>query len=222
VNDCRRNVYDARWEEDDSMITAGEILIASSNRGKLRDFAAAAAPLGIRIAVLPYLDTIAPPREVAPTYEANAFLKAEYYSRFARGKYVLGDDSGLEVDALGGEPGVHSARYAAISPDQNATDAANNAKLLAALEGLPDDQRGAHFVCVIAVAQDGRLVRCFLGEVTGRILPAARGVLGFGYDSLFYFPEAHLSFGELPPEQKAEFSHRGRAFRKFLNWYSGL
>jgi XTP/dITP diphosphohydrolase len=212
----------ARVEKNNSARDATEVLVATSNLGKLRDFAAAADRLGIRVAAMPYLDTIAPPREEAPTYEANAFVKAEYYSRFAKGKYVLADDSGLEVDALSGEPGVHSARYAADSKEGNATDAANNAKLLAALQGLPDDQRGARFVCVIAVARDGHLVQCFRGVVAGRILPAARGDLGFGYDPLFYFPGAQRSFGELPPEQKAEVSHRGQVFRKFLNWYSGL
>jgi XTP/dITP diphosphohydrolase len=199
-----------------------EIYIASSNPGKLRDFAAAATAVGVQVASVPGMDTISSPVEDAPTFAANACLKAEYYSRRAKGKYVLADDSGLEVDALHGAPGVHSARYAAESSAGNASDAANNTKLLAALQGVPDEQRGARFVCAIAVARDGRLLRCFHGVVAGQILHAPRGAGGFGYDPLFYLPETGHTFGELPPARKAEVSHRGQAFRMFLSWFVGL
>jgi len=199
-----------------------QIYIASSNPGKLRDFAAAAAAVGVQVAAIPGMDTIPPPEEDAPTFEANACEKAEYYSRRAKGIYVLADDSGLEVDALDGAPGIHSARYAANASNENASDAANNAKLVAALLDVPDEKRGARYICAIAVARDGRLLSCFHGSVAGIILRAPRGTGGFGYDPLFYLPEAGRAFGELPPDQKAEVSHRGKAFRLFLNWFAGL
>jgi XTP/dITP diphosphohydrolase len=154
-------------------------------------------------------------------------------------RYVLADDSGLEVDALGDAPGVHSARYAAAhatpvtltrapctpvpaTPEQNSADVANNARLLAEMRGIPDGRREARFVCVIAVAREGRLMVCFRGEVSGVILQEPRGTGGFGYDPLFYLPQLDKTFAELSPEQKAEFSHRGLAFRKFLKWYRKL
>ena len=210
-----------------------EIFIATSNPGKLRDFAGAASALGVEVSAVPNIGSIPSPIEDAPTFEANACKKAEHYSRYVKDHYVLADDSGLEVDALSGAPGVRSARYAAdTSPDThddlgnnglveaNSSDAANNAKLLAELRGIPDDRRSARFVCVIAVARGGRLVACFRGEVSGTILHETRGSGGFGYDPLFYLSQAGRTFAELSPEQKAEFSHRGQAFRKFLKWYT--
>jgi XTP/dITP diphosphohydrolase len=201
-----------------------EILVATSNAGKLRDLNAMAANRGIRIAGIPDFKKLPPAREDAPTFEANACEKAEYYSRYVPGRYVLADDSGLAVDALDGAPGVHSARYALLgtSAEGNATDAANNACLLSALENVPDAQRGARFVCILAVARNGRTVICFRGEVAGTILHAARGSDGFGYDPLFYVAACQRTFGELTPAQKGELSHRGIAFRKFLAWFGAL
>jgi XTP/dITP diphosphohydrolase len=212
-----------------------EVLIATSNQGKLRDFAAAAASLGVAVAPVPAFQDLAPAREDAPTFEANACKKAQHYSRNVLGHYVLADDSGLEVDALHGAPGVRSARYAAeaatagpqpppgpVSPGLPDADTANNLRLLAELRDVPGENRGGRFVCVIAVAREGRLVACFRGEVRGWILREPRGSGGFGYDPLFYIPEADCSFAELSPEDKAAFSHRGKAFRKFLNWYTAL
>ena len=127
------------------------------------------------------------------------------------------------VFVLGGAPGVRSARYASANGcEENSPDAANNALLLEQLHDIPDDRRGARFVCVIAVAREGRLCACFRGEVSGVILRRLRGSRGFGYDPLFYLPEAKQTFAELSPEQKAEVSHRGQAFRKFLAWYIHL
>lgn len=211
------------------------ILIATSNPGKLRDFAAAAAEFNVRIEPVPGFASLAAAREDAPTFEANACKKAEYYSRYAKEEYVLADDSGLMVDFLDGAPGVHSARFAALPPRQaasgshpavaevaNATDETNNARLLAELEGATQEQRGARFVCSIAVARQGKLQACFHGEVRGTILNTPRGENGFGYDPLFYYAPLQKSFAELSAVEKGQVSHRGQAFRKFLAWFSSL
>jgi XTP/dITP diphosphohydrolase len=199
-----------------------EILIATSNPGKLRDFAAAAAEFSIYVAPVPGISTLPPAVEDAPTFEANACKKAEHYSRQVKSRYVLADDSGLEVRALNGAPGVHSARYAANAENahQNATDEANNELLLHQMEPVADAQRSAKFVCCISVARNGRTVACFRGEVRGRIMRESRGSSGFGYDPLFWIAEIGKTFAELTPEEKASVSHRGRAFRKFLAWYA--
>lgn len=197
------------------------ILIATSNQGKLRDFAGAAKEFGIEIASLPGFANIPPVVEDGATFEANARKKAEHYSRFAPDELVLADDSGLEVDALGGAPGVISARYAAENGSDNSSDAANNAKLLRELKDIPQAKRTARFECVIAAANNGATVGVFRGEAEGRILSAPRGGGGFGYDPLFYFPAFGKTFAELTPEEKAQVSHRGKAFRRFLEWVKG-
>lgn len=194
------------------------ILIATSNAGKLRDFAAAAAEHRIEVAGLPNFSSLPAVPEDEPTFEANARKKAEAYSRFAPGAIVLADDSGLEVTALKGAPGVYSARYAAQSPQENASDATNNAKLLVELQKVPEDERQAKFVCVIVAARDGKALASFRGEARGVILHAPRGSGGFGYDPLFYFPTLGKTFAELSAAEKARVSHRGQAFRKFLEW----
>ena len=137
---------------------------------------------------------------------------------------MLADDSGLSVDALGGAPGVHSARYAALlkgehGPGKNSDDDENNLLLIKQLQALPPQQRSGKFVCVIAAARDGTTVKTFLGEVKGELLTSPKGGGGFGYDPLFYFPALGKTFAELTPEEKAHYSHRGEAFRKFLEWY---
>jgi XTP/dITP diphosphohydrolase len=193
------------------------VLIATSNQGKLRDFAGAAAAHDITVAALPDFDSLPSVSEDGATFEANARAKAEHYSRWAPGQIVLADDSGLEVDALGGAPGVRSARYAANRAEGNADDRANNARLLRELAHVAD--RSARFVCVIAAACDGRTLAIFRGEAEGRVLEEPRGCGGFGYDPLFYFPALGKTFAELTPEEKATVSHRGAAFHKFLEWY---
>jgi XTP/dITP diphosphohydrolase len=194
------------------------VLIATSNAGKLRDFAGAAKAFGIDVAGLPNFRELPPVEEDGATFEANARKKAEFYSRHANGELVLADDSGLEVDALGGAPGVISARYAAQNGSENSSDEANNAKLLREMRDIPEERRTARFVCVIATARSGKLVEMFRGEANGRILLAERGSGGFGYDPLFYVPGIGKTFAEFSPEDKARVSHRGRAFRKFLEW----
>jgi XTP/dITP diphosphohydrolase len=201
------------------------ILIATSNPGKLRDFEGAAAPLGIEIASIPNFASLPAVVEDGLTFEENARKKAETYSREAPGQIVLADDSGLEVDALKGAPGVHSARYAADAPhlmDNNTDDEANNTRLLRELKDVQPEKRGARFVCVIAAARDGQTLEVFGGQAEGTILNRPRGTNGFGYDPLFYFPQIQKAFAELTPEEKAQYSHRGAAFRLFLAWYQGM
>lgn len=195
------------------------VLIATSNKGKLRDFAGAAAVHKITVDGLPGFSELPEAVEDGATFEENARKKAEYYSRFAPGELVLADDSGLAVDALGGAPGVYSARYAsADNVSGNSTDEANNTKLLRALESVAEPRRTGRFVCVISAARDGVEVARFRGEAEGVILRAARGTMGFGYDPLFYFPSLGKSFAELTPDEKSLVSHRGAALRKFLDW----
>jgi XTP/dITP diphosphohydrolase len=135
-------------------------------------------------------------------------------------RLVLADDSGLEADALGGAPGVHSARYAGLDTGLpgNSKDEANNARLLRELAGVEDARRGARFVSVISVARDGREVASFRGEAEGVLLHSPKGNNGFGYDPLFWFAPLGKTFAELTPEEKAAVSHRGNAIRQFLAW----
>jgi XTP/dITP diphosphohydrolase len=198
------------------------ILIATSNPGKIRDFAAAASPYVIELAPLSNFSSLPPVIEDGTTFEANARKKAETYSRYAAEELVIADDSGLEVDALGGAPGVHSARYAADEPhaaEANTDDEANNAKLVREIRRVPRDQRSARFVCWIAAARDGKTLEVFKGQAEGTILERPRGSNGFGYDPLFYFPSIGKTFAELSSDEKAKYSHRGAAFRAFLEWY---
>lgn len=202
------------------------ILIATSNPGKLRDFAGAAAPHGIEIRGIPGFASLPAVVEDGLTFEENARKKAEEYSRHAAGEIVVADDSGLEVDALNGAPGVHSARYAApdlfdVQPHlagENTDDEANNARVLRELKVVPPEKRTGRFVCVLAAARDGRTLATFRGTAEGVILDTPRGTGGFGYDPLFYFPQIRKAFAELSAEEKARYSHRGAAFRKFLEW----
>jgi XTP/dITP diphosphohydrolase len=201
------------------------ILIATSNPGKLRDFAGAALRHGVEIAGIPDFSSLPPVIEDGLTFEANARKKAEAYSRYAPGEAVVADDSGLEIDALDGAPGVHSARYAAEQPEKaeaNTDDEANNARVLRKLKGVPPARRTGRFVCVLAAARDGKTLATFRGTAEGIILDAPQGTNGFGYDPLFYFPQIEKTFAELTAEEKSKYSHRGAAFRKFLDWCERL
>lgn len=180
---------------------------ATTNPGKLREFRLA----GAEVAPIPNLREIPVCPEDGATFEENAAAKAIYYSRFAEGR-LFADDSGLEVDALGGEPGVRSARFAG----EQATDAENNALLLQRLRG--ESNRRARFVCVIALAEAGELVGTFRGVVEGEILEAPRGANGFGYDPLFFYPPLGCGFAELGAEEKFAVSHRGKALREMLGY----
>ena len=199
------------------------IYIATSNPGKLRDFAAAATG-NITLTPLPNLASITPPPEDEPTFEGNARLKAIYYSRHAPGQIVIADDSGLEVDALHGAPGVRSARFAddhnfhppetdsPLTPDQR-----NNLYLLSLLTGVPLTERSARYHCVLAAARNGQILATGHGAVEGDILRTPRGTNGFGYDPLFYLPDHNRTMAELDPKTKLQFSHRGRAFAALLD-----
>jgi XTP/dITP diphosphohydrolase len=199
------------------------VLVATSNAGKIRDLVGAAAAHDLQIAILPNFAALPSVIEDGPTFEANARKKAEHYSHYTQGELVIADDSGLEVDALKGAPGVRSARYAADAhnaPDDsgNSNDEANNARLLRELHDVPEEFRTGRFVCVIAVARNGHTLATFHGQAEGILLHAPRGSNGFGYDPLFFFPQIEKTFAELTAEEKAKYSHRGAAFRQFLEW----
>ena len=203
------------------------ILVATSNAGKLRDFAGAALRHGVEIAGVPDFASLPSVVEDGLTFEANARKKAESYSRYVPGVIAVADDSGLEVDALNGAPGVHSARYAAPDlqnkepheADANTGDDANNARVLRELKNVLREKRTGRFVCVLAAARDGETLATFRGTAEGIILEAPRGGNGFGYDPLFYFPLIGKTFAELTAEEKSEYSHRGAAFRELLKWF---
>lgn len=200
------------------------IYLATSNPGKIRDFEGAARHLGVQVLPLPGLASIPPPVEDGATFEANARIKAEYYSRIAPEEMVVADDSGLTVEGLNGGPGVHSARYAAMLSGRpafegNSDEEENNRVLIRQLEHLPKANRKGKFVCVVAVAQGGKTLKTFYGDVSGEMITSPRGSHGFGYDPLFYFPDLGKTFAEIPAEEKARYSHRGQAFRKLLEWW---
>ncbi len=188
------------------------LYIATSNPGKLRDFAAAASQ-DINLSPLPGIKEIPAPAEDEPTFEGNARLKAIYYSNHAPGEIVIADDSGLEVDALHGAPGVRSARYADDHHfhGPGKTDERNNLYLLEALSKVPTQNPTARYHCVLAAARDGKILAIGDGTVEGEILSTPRGTGGFGYDPLFYLPEQNKTMAELDIKTKLAFSHRGRA-----------
>ena len=186
----------------------------SSNPGKLREFSLAArefASSAFQVETLPRLKEVPAPEEIGQTFEENARSKAEYYSRFTS-ELVFADDSGLEVQALEGAPGIYSARFA--GPD--ATDAENNQLLLLRLGA--SRKRDARFVCVIALARAGRSLGTFQASVEGQILESERGENGFGYDPLFFYPPFGRSFAEITPDEKFRISHRGTALRKLFEY----
>lgn len=183
---------------------------ATTNPGKLREFQAILEG-AISVEPLPGLSSIPVCDETGNTFEENATQKAVYYSRFCKASLFV-DDSGLEVDALGGAPGVYSARFAGTA----ATDDENNGLLL---EKMKDNsERIARFVCVVALARAGLLLATFRGEVEGVLLNEPRGHYGFGYDPLFFYPPFGGTFGETPPEKKMTVSHRGKALRAMLGY----
>ncbi len=185
------------------------IYAATSNAGKLREILLArseAGITGIDIRPLPGLRDLPTPQEDGATFEENATLKAVYYSRHTDTP-LLAEDSGLEVEALGGDPGVRSARYAG----EAATDTENNARLLEELNGISD--RRARFVSAVVLALQGQVLSVARGIVEGQILEAPRGTEGFGYDPLFFYPAFGCAFGEVLPQRKFQVSHRGNALR---------
>ena len=201
---------------------AFRLFVATTSQGKLADFREAAEEYQIAIDPVPGLRTIPAPQEDGPTFEANAISKAIYYSGFAPNELVIADDSGLEVDALSGAPGVRSARFAADtgltdSPDANDnTDVWNNIVLLQKLDGIPMEKRTARYRCVLAAARDGEVLLTAEGAVEGLILEAPHGTGGFGYDPLFYLPDLDQTMADLDISVKFALSHRGLAFAELL------
>jgi XTP/dITP diphosphohydrolase len=199
------------------------LFLASSNPGKLAEYCALARSAeaessresAIAMDLLPGFESLPLFEENAPTFAENAAGKALHYSRLREG-LVFADDSGLVVPALGGAPGVLSARFAG----PGASSAERNAKLLHELQGKNEREREAYFVCAIALAERGRAKAIVTARVDGEILEAPRGTQGFGYDPVFYVSELGKGFAEISAEQKNEFSHRGRAFRKLLAFLS--
>lgn len=202
-----------------------KIYLATTNPGKLREFQEAAEGLAINLELLPRLRDLPPAIEDGDTFAQNARIKAEHYSLLFPEELVLAEDSGLSVDQLGGAPGVYSARYASVLQDKaagpmNSDDEDNNQALISQLERLPSGKHAGKYVCVIAVARKGATLACFVGEAPGELLTTPRGTGGFGYDPLFLFPSLGKTFAELTLDQKRQHSHRGKAFRQFLEWYS--
>ena len=202
-------------------VTRLTLYIATGNAGKLRDLSAAAAAFrDTELLPLPGLAAIPPPVEDGSSFEENARLKAASYSRHAPGSIVLVDDSGLEVDALSGAPGVRSARYAAdahFDPGSELSiDERNNRLLLRELAGVPPPRRTARYRCAMAAARDGECIATADGAVEGDILKAPRGKGGFGYDPLFYLSRSGCTMAEIGLEEKLAISHRGHALRALL------
>jgi XTP/dITP diphosphohydrolase len=198
-----------------------KIYFASSNPGKLAEFRALAESDAARasssttfsVEMLPGFESLAPFKENAPTFGENALGKVLYYSQLSYG-IVFADDSGMVVPALGGAPGVHSARYA--GPD--ATNADRIKKLLQELANKPHQERAAYFCCVIAVVRRGLPIAVISNRADGEILIAPRGTGGFGYDPIFYLPELDKTFAQLTPQEKNQYSHRGKPFRRVLSF----
>ena len=207
---CRQN----------SVRAPGKLYFASSNWEKLNEYRAltTAASDGtyscIEVELLPGFDCLRVFEENAPTFAENALGKALYYSQLTK-EFLFADDSGLVVPALGGAPGVQSARYAGAQ----ANNAERIAKLLGELEGKPASERAAYFACTIAVVNNGRPLAIISNRSDGEILESPRGIGGFGYDPIFFVPALGKTFAELSREEKNLYSHRGKAFRRFLAFF---
>jgi XTP/dITP diphosphohydrolase len=207
-------------DEDERTPASGaavRLFLASSNLGKLKEFRALAAnadgvvPFDLQL--LPNFSELPAFEESAPTFSENAAGKALHYSRFSD-LPVMADDSGLVVDALGGAPGVLSARYAG----PNATSAERIEKLLAEIRARGSKDRHAHFVCVIALAVSRRVVTVFSDAAEGEIMETPCGAGGFGYDPVFFFAPVGKSFAEMSADEKNRYSHRAKAFRKLADF----
>lgn len=186
-----------------------EVLIATNNLGKAKDFEALFTPLDIRVLTLKDIEGDIDVEETGTTFEENAILKAETVAKLL-GKIVIADDSGLEIEALDGAPGVYSARYAG----NHSTDDENIDKALEELVGIPTENRGARFRCVLAIAGPGIKTEVFSGSCKGMIAKVRQGTNGFGYDPIFYVPEKECTMAELTAAEKSAISHRGAALRE--------
>lgn len=190
-----------------------KLYLASANPGKIREFREPARARNISVEPVPGFESLPPCLEDGLTFEENARKKALHYAAYAGGP-VFADDSGISVDALGGAPGIYSARFAA----PGAEDINNNARLLSELRRFQAAERTARYICVIALAERDRVLKVVEGRADGVILDAPRGQGGFGYDPLFFYPPLGKTFAELSPEEKFQVSHRGKAFRELLDF----
>ncbi len=185
------------------------LLLATTNRGKIREIRRARKGLRLKVVGMPDVLPGLSYRERGGTFTEIARAKSLFYSRKFAG-LTLAEDSGLEVDALDGAPGIRSARFSAPRP----SDARNNEKILRRLRGVPASRRGARFVCAMALTRRGRVIKEIRGQARGKISDGPRGRSGFGYDPLFFYPPLRKTFAEIGPRRKNEVSHRGRALRK--------
>jgi XTP/dITP diphosphohydrolase len=195
------------------MITRPKLLLATTNKGKIKEYRALLSGIPYEILTPADCGLNSNVKEDGETYEQNALLKATTLASISL-QLTLSDDSGLEVEALGGEPGVRSARYAG----ENKTDADRNAYLLARLNGVPDILRNAQFRCVIAIAVPNSRVKAFSGACQGIITKEPKGTHGHGYDPIFYIPELKKTMAELTLEEKNQISHRAKAAEKAREW----
>lgn len=191
------------------------VMIATKNKGKAREFEGMFAPLGYKVQTMLDFEGIEDVEETGKTFEENAILKAAALSKMT-GEVVIADDSGLIVDALGGAPGIYSARYAGLEKSDNA----NIEKVLKELEDTPDEERTARFYCALAIASPGKETITVHGTCEGRILREREGSNGFGYDPIFYVKELGVSMAELSGEQKAAISHRANALKKLKEMFN--
>lgn len=189
------------------------LIVATRNQGKASEFKELLAPKGITIKTLADFPEIGEIPETGSTFEENATLKAEAIAKLTQ-QPVLADDSGLQVDALNGEPGIHSARYAG-----DHDDAANKQKMLANLKDVPENKRHANFHTTLVLVKPNGHKLVVDGDVSGEILTAPRGNNGFGYDPLFYVPEKGKTMAEMSETEKNEISHRGRATVKMMTQF---
>jgi XTP/dITP diphosphohydrolase len=193
-----------------------ELVIATTNKGKLREIRELLKGLDIKIKSLADYPGCPEVVEDGATFRENALKKARAVAEYT-GKLTLADDSGLMVDALGGAPGVYSARYSG----KDADDLKNNRKLLRQMKDMPDEKRGAQFVCVLALSgpcPNGHHEKTLKGVVRGRVAHEMRGPRGFGYDPLFYYTRSGLTFAEMGPDEKNKVSHRARALKKLKQY----
>ncbi len=190
------------------------LIIATKNKGKLREIKKILKSLNFPIVSLADLDKKVRIVENGKTFLENATKKAIPVSKIYENDYVLGEDSGLEVDSLGGKPSIHSKRYAG----KNATDIKNNKELLKALEGIPSKKRGAQYRCCLVLAKAGKLIKVFEGSLRGSINYTSKGNKGFGYDPVFYLPSYRKTVAQMPISVKNQISHRAKAFRKLKKY----
>jgi len=189
------------------------LLVATTNPGKLREIRALMADVRVKLIALTDIAPIEEPEETGATFEENARLKARYYAAHS-GIWTVAEDSGLVIDALGGEPGVRSARF--LRPDASYPQRFN--EIFRRLDAQPDRPRTARFVAALASVDDGEVMYETTGAVEGEIAKVARGTSGFGYDPIFYYPPYGKTLAEVSEEEKIAVAHRGIAFRNFAQW----